>query len=538
MTLPDTPSKEIKNGNDVATVFSFDFIINQASDLQVNLNDDTVPLTEGTGTSNYSVSLSSTPGAGSITYPATLDTELPTGDTLTLSRQVDLDQESSFKNQTDYDPNKVEQAIDYSRMVDQQQQEELDRSLKVQISDDSGADYTIPAPNAGSVLGIWDATGLFIEEGPTASAISGAQQEATDAAASAAAALVSENEAAVSAATAQAAVNGLKWKPSAKAASTGDLTLSGTQTVDGIALVVDDICLAKNQTAPAENGLYTVAAGVWTRITEMDEWGEVPSAATIVEEGTVNADVIFLCTSDQGGTIDVTAITWAVYGNVSASSTTTFTNKTIDADGAGNVITNIDIGNAIAASQAEAEAGTDNTKLVTSLRVAQAIAALETGGITLETSVATTSGTAIDFTSIPAGTKRIQIIFAGISTNGSSHPIIQIGSSGSPETTGYLGSAGIMLATSDTTSIFTTGFGLTDSTSSSALWGGIATLDLLDAATNTWAYNSVVGYSNAAGVGVGGGSLALSGNLDIIRLTTEGGANAFDAGIMNINYEG
>ncbi len=69
-------------------------------------------------------------------------------------------------------------------------------------------------------------------------------------------------------------------------------------------------------------------------------------------------------------------------GPFSASSADTLTNKTVDADGTGNVITNIDIGNCIAASQAEAEAGTDNTKLLTSLRTAQAIAALAVGSVT------------------------------------------------------------------------------------------------------------------------------------------------------------
>ncbi len=141
----------------------------------------------------------------------------------------------------------------------------------------------------------------------------------TNAATSATNAATSETNAAASEAAAQAAVNGLKWKPSAKAATTANITLSGAQTIDGISLVADDICLVKNQSAPAENGLYTVSASAWTRIPEMDTWDEVPSAANIVEEGSVNADVIFLCTSDQGGTLETTAITWAVYGNVSTS---------------------------------------------------------------------------------------------------------------------------------------------------------------------------------------------------------------------------
>ncbi|MCR4283076.1 MAG: hypothetical protein NUV72_08635, partial [Bauldia sp.] len=128
---------------------------------------------------------------------------------------------------------------------------------------------------------------------------------------------------------------------------------------------------------------------------------------------------------------------------VSASSTDTFTNKTIDADGTGNAISNIDIGNAIAASQAEAEAGTDNTKLVTALRVAQAIAALAPAQDvaafiithTADTALATraTGGTQIGATlagkTIPtAGFIRVTVVTMELDeTEGSAAAIVAIG---------------------------------------------------------------------------------------------------------------
>jgi len=96
----------------------------------------------------------------------------------------------------------------------------------------------------------------------------------------------------------------------ARVASTANITKSGTMTIDGIALSVGNIVLLKNQTAAAENGLWVVASGAWTRATNMDSWAEVPGQIISVQEGTANHDTIWLSVADQGGTIDTTAITF------------------------------------------------------------------------------------------------------------------------------------------------------------------------------------------------------------------------------------
>lgn len=84
------------------------------------------------------------------------------------------------------------------------------------------------------------------------------------------------------------------------------------QTVDGVTLATNDRILLKNQSAPAENGIYIVnASGAPTRSEDMNLWTEVPGAWVTVQEGTVNADTTWLSTANQGGTLNTTAITWS-----------------------------------------------------------------------------------------------------------------------------------------------------------------------------------------------------------------------------------
>jgi hypothetical protein len=106
---------------------------------------------------------------------------------------------------------------------------------------------------------------------------------------------------------------GLDTKASCVAATTVNITLSAPQTVDGIALVSGDRCLVKDQSTTANNGIYLVAAGSWTRALDMDTWAEVPGAYVFIETGTTQADTGWVCTSNAGGTIGVTAIIWAQF---------------------------------------------------------------------------------------------------------------------------------------------------------------------------------------------------------------------------------
>jgi len=95
-----------------------------------------------------------------------------------------------------------------------------------------------------------------------------------------------------------ALAQGLKIKPAAVAASIAALTLSGEQTVDGIALAADDRILVKDQGSAVDNGIYVVAAGAWARAGDMDADSEVAQSFVFVSTGTVNGSTGWACTND------------------------------------------------------------------------------------------------------------------------------------------------------------------------------------------------------------------------------------------------
>jgi hypothetical protein len=103
---------------------------------------------------------------------------------------------------------------------------------------------------------------------------------------------------------------GLVFKSPARAATTANITLSGTQTIDGIALVAGERVLVKNQTTQSQNGVYVVASGAWSRSADMNEWTELPRAYLFVEDGTANNNASWVCTVVLGGTIGTTPITF------------------------------------------------------------------------------------------------------------------------------------------------------------------------------------------------------------------------------------
>lgn len=147
------------------------------------------------------------------------------------------------------------------------------------------------------------------------------------------------------------------------------------------------------------------------------------------------------------------------------------------------------------------------------------------------------SGTAVDFTGIPAWAKRIVINFAEVSTNGTSNWLFQIGDSGGIETSGYLGAGTILEnAAAISGANFTAGFGIPFANAANSASGSIV-LSLTNSINFLWAASGVFSLSNvAATVGIAG-SKALSAALDRVRITTAAGVDTFDTGTINILYE-
>jgi hypothetical protein len=143
------------------------------------------------------------------------------------------------------------------------------------------------------------------------------------------------------------------------------------------------------------------------------------------------------------------------------------------------------------------------------------------------------SGTALEFTGIPSWVKRITVMFSGVSTNGTSNWLLQLGDSGGIENTGYLCSSS-QIGTVVSTSEFTSGFGMTYS-NATAVAAGTIQFSNLDG--NVWVANGLLANIDSAATRILAGTKTLSDTLTQVRITTVGGTNTFDAGTINILYE-
>lgn len=159
------------------------------------------------------------------------------------------------------------------------------------------------------------------------------------------------------------------------------------------------------------------------------------------------------------------------------------------------------------------------------------------GGITLATPQNSTSGTSIDFTGIAAGTKRITVNFNGVSTNGTSTIIVQLGVSGTPETTNYKGDC-VIFTGGIAHLAMSSGFLVTEQipAATDLLYGGM-TLNLMDSTNNTWTCTGAFGVTGTQALNWCAGAKSLAGAVNMIRITTTGGVNTFDAGVINIQTE-
>lgn len=167
----------------------------------------------------------------------------------------------------------------------------------------------------------------------------------------------------------------------------------------------------------------------------------------------------------------------------------------------------------------------------TFLRGDGTFAAPATSGLTLGTAVSLTTQTAIDYTGLPAGIKRLTISFQGVSTNGTDRWLVQIGNT-TFATTGYVGQAYSGAGGSANSS----GFEINNNVVAANNHNGQIVITKVD--TNTYAQFGIVASQTISNSLVNsGGSIALASELERVRITTASGANQFDAGKINIAYE-
>lgn len=155
-----------------------------------------------------------------------------------------------------------------------------------------------------------------------------------------------------------------------------------------------------------------------------------------------------------------------------------------------------------------------------------------TGAITQGTAVASTSGTSIDFTSLPSWVKRITVMISQVSSNGSSPFIVQLGTSGGFTTSGYYGQTNTVGVANAT---WSSGMAINGAGDAAQQFTGMMIIS--NVTSNSWVAMTCSSRA-ASNSQYGGGGVGLSGALTQLRFTTVNGTDTFDAGSINIMYEG
>jgi len=208
MTISSTANRNDYTGNDTTDTYNYSFRVFLNTDFIITVRNTTTDVeTTLVLTTDYTVTGVGAAAGGTIVLAGSgkawqgTGAFLDTGYVMTIRRVVGLTQGTDIRNQGDFFPEVHEDVFDKALMIDQQQQDDIDRSAKLpETIAASDFDATLPADIVGedSLTIMTDPTGTSLVAGPSASAISGASTSAAAAAASAAAASTSETNAATS----------------------------------------------------------------------------------------------------------------------------------------------------------------------------------------------------------------------------------------------------------------------------------------------------------------------------------------------------
>jgi hypothetical protein len=160
-------------------------------------------------------------------------------------------------------------------------------------------------------------------------------------------------------------------------------------------------------------------------------------------------------------------------------------------------------------------------------------AATGTVSLLTQATAVTASGTSVNFTGIPSWAKRITVIFQGVSTNGTSNILVRLGTSGGIITTGYVTGSSTSSGTNTTA---TDGlFAVNSATAAENYTGNIVIYNITG---TTWASANHCANMTTGNTRIGGGSIDIAGTLTQLSITTSSGTQVFDAGTINVMWEG
>jgi hypothetical protein len=368
--------------------YAFSFKVLAATDIKVS-----VDATLKTVTTHYTTAYNSD-GTGSVTFTSGNE---PASDTLvTIESDQAIARTTDYSTGGDFTAASINDALDRLTINDQQIETELSRNIQLasttkRTTSGTGTSgplfwpYDATVSNNANKVVSYDSNGTALELGPSASQITSASanataaaNSATAAASSATAAASSASSASSSATTAAAASAGIYWKQPCVVASTGNLTLSGNQTIDGVSVSAGSRVLVKDQSSAPENGVYVTASGAWSRAVPLNEFDEFIGAVVAISEGSTNADTSWICTVDAGGSLGSTNITWAAFGTGDLKSSNNLSDVASAATAFGNLkqaASTSATGVVELATNAETATGSDSTRAVTPAAAASAYVA-------------------------------------------------------------------------------------------------------------------------------------------------------------------
>jgi len=167
----------------------------------------------------------------------------------------------------------------------------------------SGLTITNSTINSSSIGLVTPSSGAFTNISTTTGSISTTPSNPTD--------LVNKNYV-------DMYVQGYAIKAECQVATTGNITLSGLQTIDGYTTLANDRVLVKNQNTSSQNGIYVASSGAWSRSSDANTWNSLISAFTFIMNGTTQQNSGWVCTISSGGTLGVTPVTWSQLANAAS----------------------------------------------------------------------------------------------------------------------------------------------------------------------------------------------------------------------------
>lgn len=599
MTITNTVSKQSYLTTGATTVWPFSFPLDRDGDLTVIL---TAP--DGAETlvppAQYRVERSSGAPGGTVTLPLS-GPALGTGQTVTLLRRLPVTQATSLVTGAAFYAEDLERALDRQTMIAQQQQEQLDRCIKMAVSDPTGLALTLPplAQRAGKSLK-FDGSGALVptqfdpdtqqaaasasataaaadRAGAEAAAVTAttARDTAVASASAAAAAAASIGQETVEAVTAhRTAALADRGKVFAVDAATGPVTITLPPIAsvgEPFRLTVKKTDATANEVSVAVSGGDTLDGGTAALLLDRqgagvrvdsdidpspDNWVSQAFGVAVGDATPVGAEMWIPSATVPAGWVAETGglLSRAAYPGLWAFAQ------------ASGLLVSEATWTGTPAEQVKFSSGDGATTFRLPLRATDAagrraimkaatlpmdpqtldVAALAGQVSALQTTVAASfviraavaaAGTSIDFAGIPSGVKRIVVSVADLSTNGASVPVLQLGTSGGMATAGYTGGVQFNAAYAAAGAGFP--FIAPAAHAASGVYTGTITLTLLDPSANIWVGTGVVAQTNTAtALSISAASKTLSGVLTSLRITSTSGADAFDSGKINILYEG